>query len=223
MTTTRPALVLVRSRCGRHVAGLGTARVDWRRLARRHDPRSDDRSRPLRAARSPLGFRPHRRIRRHRRRFWRTGDLRPDGRSQPAARNILVGHSGLCHQGSGVGAPWRRLHRHRPRPSTPRHRAAPRRLRHHGPRHVAWLAVSQSSEADLLLQPLRQAARRAVGRTLARRTVAACMAPLARTLTVCALRRDRRGHRLWCRRVAPADRAGPCGPACRSAGGRPWS
>ena len=50
---------------------------------------------------------------------------------------------GFVIKGAVMGAPWRRLHRHRPRPSSLHHRAAPCRLRHHGARHVAWLAVSQ--------------------------------------------------------------------------------
>jgi hypothetical protein len=46
---------LVPSRRARHVARLGAPRVDWRRVARRHDPRSHDRPRHLPAARSPRG------------------------------------------------------------------------------------------------------------------------------------------------------------------------
>ena len=88
---------------------------------------------------------------------------------------------------------------------------------------MARLAVSQQSEADLLLQPSRPAARRTVGRTLARRAVAAGLAPLARALECLrstarsavgsALASARRSSR-W---------GGPSGPACRSAGGRRWS
>ena len=65
---------------------------------------------------------------------------------------------------------------------------------------LARLAVRQQPQADLLLQPVRPAARRAVGWTLARWPAAAGVAPLARALTVRPLRRDRRGHRLWRRR-----------------------
>ena len=53
---------------------------------------------------------------------------------------------GFVVKGAVVGAPWRRLHRHRPRPSAPhRPRSSLAGFAIMVARHVAWLAVSSNN------------------------------------------------------------------------------